>query len=203
MYGYARVSTLEQNHDAQVDALRAAGVKLEHIYVEYASGAAHRAKLETLLSELEEGDVLIVTALDRLGRSLGDLVDIVSELGRRKVQFRCLREGFDTRNAAGRLLFHMAGAFAQYERDLIRERTRAGIRAARDRGVRIGRPRKLTLAKLREARELRRSGWTLTQIAAYVGCSLRTLRRSLALERAETQRRQLPLPGTGDEHGQR
>ena len=140
--GYARVSTGEQKMDLQLDALEDAGC--ERIYKETTSGAAKsRPELERCLEELREGDTLVVWRLDRFGRSLKDLVSKMETLEERGVDFVSLTEGIDTTTAQGRLTFHIFGALAEFERELGRERTMAGLKAARERGRIGGRPRAL------------------------------------------------------------
>src|ERR1700734_1672288 len=140
--GYARVSTDEQTNAAQLSALRKAGCK--RIYEEKESGRdADRPELKQCLHRLDKGDTLMVWRLDRLGRSLRDLLEIVSGLEKRKVNFVSLTERFDTSTAAGRLIFHFFASLTQFERELIRERTKAGLAAARARGRLGGRKRKL------------------------------------------------------------
>lgn len=142
MFGYARVSTDEQNPALQFDALKRAGCG--RIFTEYASGArTNRPALEEVLRLLRSGDTLVTWKLDRLGRSLSHLISLVAELDSRGVAFRSLSEAIDTGTASGRLLFHVMGALAEFERALISERTRAGMAAARARGVVLGRPTKL------------------------------------------------------------
>jgi DNA invertase Pin-like site-specific DNA recombinase len=137
--GYARVSTGEQKMDLQLDALEEAGC--ERIYKETTSGAAKsRPKLERCLDELREGDTLVVWRLDRFGRSLKDLVEKMEALQENGVDFVSLTEGIDTTTAQGRLTFHIFGALAEFERELSRERTMAGLKAARERGRTGGRP---------------------------------------------------------------
>lgn len=151
--GYARVSTAEQHLDLQLDALNQAGVT--SIYEESASGksasAADRPELAQCLKALRPGDVLAVWRLDRLGRSLTDLVKIVSDLESRGVAFRSLSEAIDTSGPAGKLVFHIFAALAQFERDLLRERTHAGLAAARARGRHGGRPRALSETQIKAA----------------------------------------------------
>lgn len=145
LIGYARVSTDEQTPALQFDALSRAGC--QKIFTESASGAAvNRPALEEALSALQPGDTLVTWKLDRLGRSLAHLITIVTLLESRRVAFRSLSESIDTETAGGRLLFHVMGALAEFERALISERTRAGIAAARARGRIIGRPPKLRRA---------------------------------------------------------
>ena len=140
--GYARVSTGEQTLDLQLDALQVAGCG--KVYEETASGAkAERPVLEEVLSYVRKGDTLVVWRLDRLGRSLQHLIDVVAALAERGIGFKSLTEQIDTTTPGGKLIFHVFGALAEFERDLIRERTHAGLAAARARGRLGGRPRKL------------------------------------------------------------
>lgn len=141
--GYARVSTDDQNLDLQRDALDRAGVS--QVYEEMASGKGiERPQLEACLKALRPGDTLIVWRLDRLGRSLPDLVKIITDLEARQIGFESLNEKIDTGSATGKLVFHMFAALAEFERNLIRERTAAGLAAARARGRVGGRPPKLS-----------------------------------------------------------
>ena len=142
LIGYARVSTDDQDTRLQIDALKRAGC--ERIYEESASGSrTDRPELAKALAHGRKGDVVVVWKLDRLGRSLPHLIDTVHDLEERKIAFRSLTDSIDTTTASGRMFFHMMGALAQFERDLIRERTHAGLKAARERGNVGGRPRKL------------------------------------------------------------
>ena len=153
--GYARVSTDDQNLDLQRDALRQAGCSV--IYEETASGkSAARPELEQCRKALRAGDTLVVWRLDRLGRSLHDLVQIVAELEQRGVHFESLTEKIETESAAGKLVFHVFAALAEFERNLIRERTRAGLAAARARGRKGGRKPALTPQQVREIKALLR-----------------------------------------------
>lgn len=137
--GYARVSTRDQQLALQVDALRQAGCT--QIYEEVISGAkAERPVLQALLTQLCAGDVLMIWKLDRLGRSLRHLIEVVTTLARRGVGFQSLHEHLDTTTSSGKLVFHMFGVLAEFERDLIQERTQAGLVAARQRGRVGGRP---------------------------------------------------------------
>ena len=155
--GYARVSTEDQTLDLQRDALKKA--KCRQIYEEHASGKnTARPQLEACLKSLREGDALIVWRLDRLGRSLADLIRLTQNLQARGIAFASLTERIDTRSPTGQLVFHMFGALAEFERNLIRERTMAGLKAARARGRKGGRPRKLTPKDLKTVRALLRSG---------------------------------------------
>ena len=140
LIGYARVSTHEQTFDLQQDALKQAGC--QQIYTDIASGAqSERKGLQEALHYLREGDVLAVWRLDRLGRSLKDLIETITALEERSIGFRSLSENIDTTTSGGKLVFHVFGALAEFERDLIRERTKAGLAAARARGRRGGRPK--------------------------------------------------------------
>ena len=151
--GYARVSTDDQNLDLQRDALRQAGCST--IYEEAASGkSAARQELEQCRKALRAGDTLVVWRLDRLGRSLPDLVQIVADLEQRGVQFESLTEKIETGSAAGKLVFHVFAALAEFERNLIRERTRAGLVAARARGRAGGRKPKLSEAQIKEINQM-------------------------------------------------
>lgn len=140
--GYARVSTNDQRTDMQIDALEKAGCT--KIFEEKLSGRKdHRPELEKCLAFAREGDTLVVWKLDRLGRSLPHLVQTVKSLGERKIMFRSLKENIDTSTAAGKLVFHIFAALAEFECEIIRERTKSGLKAAEDRGSVIGRPRKI------------------------------------------------------------
>ena len=153
--GYARVSTDDQNLDLQHDALRKAGIADDRLYSDTASGKdADRKELLDCLKALREGDTLVVWRLDRLGRSLPDLVRIVGELEQKGVSFESLTEKIETGSAAGKLVFHVFAALAEFERNLIRERTRAGLVAARARGRAGGRKPKLSEAQIKEINQM-------------------------------------------------
>ena len=162
--GYARVSTLDQNLTLQADALAAAGcVK---VFEDRASGArADRPGLQKVLDYVRDGDVLIVWKLDRLGRSLPHLIDTVSVLEKRGVGFRSVTEAIDTTTPGGKLVFHLFGALGQFERDLVRERTRAGLAAAEARGRKGGRKPVITSEKLKRPREIIGKGLTVREAA--------------------------------------
>ena len=148
LIGYARVSTGEQTLDLQLDALAKAGC--EKTSTETASGAkAERPVLQDVLGYLRRGDTLVVWRLDRLGRSLRHLIETVAALAERGIGFKSLTEQIDTTTSGGKLVFHVFGALAEFERDLIRERTHAGLRSARARGRVGGRPKALTDPKKR------------------------------------------------------
>ena len=176
--GYARVSTIDQNPNAQRDALKVAGC--EKVITEKVSGASlKRPKLEKLLRSLDAGDVLTVWRLDRVGRSLPHLLDVVADLKARDVGFQSLNETIDTTTANGELIFHLFAALTQFERSLIVERTQAGLVAAKKRGVRLGRPPALKTAQVKHARKLIDSGEQPTAVAASLGVNRSTLYRAL------------------------
>jgi DNA invertase Pin-like site-specific DNA recombinase len=135
LVGYARVSTDDQNLDLQLNALREAKVPEGQIFKEHISGVAkNRPQFEKAMKHLRRGDVLVVWKLDRLGRSLEELVTLIKSFDDRGIELRSLTEGIDTTTALGRLFYHMMAALAQFERDLISERTKAGLEAAKERG---------------------------------------------------------------------
>jgi DNA invertase Pin-like site-specific DNA recombinase len=177
--GYARVSTTEQDPALQVDALAAAGCG--RVFLDHASGALEdRPELSHALDHLRAGDTLVVWRLDRLGRGLRHLIDTIRGLEDCGIAFRSLHESIDTSTPTGRLIFHVFGALAEFERDLIRERTQAGLQAARARGRRGGRPAVMTDSKLTVARQMYESReHTVAAIAATLGVSRATVYRSL------------------------
>ncbi len=177
-YGYARVSTVDQNANLQKDALRAAGCM--KVVTEQISGAsAKRPKLDKLLASLTAGDVITVWRLDRLGRSLPHLIEVVSDLEAKGAHFQSLTEGIDTTTAQGRLTFHLMGALAEFERSLIIERTQAGLKAAQKRGVRIGRPPALKPAQIKHAKKLIDGGERPSAVAASLNVDRSTLYRAI------------------------
>ena len=179
LLGYARVSTSDQQPQLQVDALEHAGCY--RVFTETASGAnAHRPTLEQVLDQLRPGDTLVVWKLDRLGRSLRHLVDTITGLADRGIGFRSLQEAIDTTTPGGKLVFHVFAALAEFERDLIRERTTAGLAAARARGRRGGRPSVMTAHKAQVAQEMYHSGqYTVATIAKTLGVSRASIYRHL------------------------
>lgn len=152
--GYARISTLEQNLNLQQDALKHAGCGI--IFDDKASGAkVERTGLQQALSYLRDGqDTLVVWKLDRLGRSLRQLIDLINQLQTRNISFKSLQENIDTTTSGGKLIFHIFSALAEFERDIIRERTYAGLQAARARGRQGGRPRALSFSQIAMAKKL-------------------------------------------------
>jgi DNA invertase Pin-like site-specific DNA recombinase len=179
LLGYARVSTVEQNTRLQTDALKSAGCC--RVFTDRASGALdERQQLAKLFDQLRPGDTLVVWRLDRLGRSLRHLIDTVNALAERKIGFRSLTENIDTTTSGGKLVFHIFGALAEFERELIGERTRAGLEAARARGRRGGRPTVMTPDKVATARQMYDSkGFTVEAIARVVGVSRASIYRHL------------------------
>ncbi len=180
LIGYVRVSTLDQNVNPQIDALQQAGC--EKIFRDKISGAkSERPGLDQALKFLREGDSLVVWRLDRLGRSLKHLIETVSLLEERHIGFRSLQEAIDTKTSGGRLIFHIFGALAEFERNLIRERTMAGLRAARARGRVGGRPRKLDEKKTDLAYRLYdEKQYAVKEICQMIGVSKPTLYAYLA-----------------------
>ena len=178
--GYVRVSTADQNEDLQSDALTAAGC--DRLFVDHASGKTDsRPGLDSMLEQLRPGDTVVVWRLDRLGRSLRHLIDLANLMDERGVALVSLRESLDTSTPGGRLIFHVFGALAEFERDLIRERTTAGLAAARARGRHGGRPTVWTDEKLQAARAMHASGeHDISSIARVLGISRATLYRGLA-----------------------
>jgi len=190
--GYARVSTQEQETRAQLDALYKATV--DAVHEEKRSGASiRRPVLDKLLRNLKRGDTLVVYKLDRVARSLKHLLTILERLNDRGANFESLTEHIDTNTAAGRLMFQMLGAFAEFEREMIRERTLSGMQAAKRRGIRLGRPRSLTADDERAAVKKWRTGrYTLTALSHEYGVHLSSIKR--AVYRADVASQpQLPI----------
>jgi DNA invertase Pin-like site-specific DNA recombinase len=178
LIGYARVSTDEQSLTLQREALTKAGCK--RIFTDKVSGApAQRPGLAEALSHLRKGDSLVVWKLDRLGRSVKGLVDLVAEFETRQVHFRSLTDGIDTKTPAGRFFFHVMASLAQMERELIVERTRAGLGAARKLGRTGGRPRRMTPGKVESAKRLLAGGMAPRDVARSLAVSVPTLYRWL------------------------
>jgi DNA invertase Pin-like site-specific DNA recombinase len=177
--GYARVSTEDQTLNLQRDALECA--KCQEIYEEKVTGKnTDRPQLEACLKSLREGDTLIVWRLDRLGRNLADLVVLVAEFERRKINFESLTENIETCSPAGRLVFHVFAALAEFERNLIRERTVAGLKAARARGRKGGRPAKLSAKEINTIRTmLKDTKIPVSEVAARFGIARSTLYRTM------------------------
>ena len=169
-FGYARVSTASQDEALQLDALEQAGC--DRIFTDHASGAtSSRPALDELLGVVRRGDTLVIWRLDRLGRSLRHLLEVVGDLDQRGVALRSVTESIDTSSPAGRLVFHTFGALAEFERDLIRERTRAGLDAARARGRVGGRPTVWTPKKQELGRRMLAEGRAVSTVADVLGVS--------------------------------
>jgi DNA invertase Pin-like site-specific DNA recombinase len=175
LIGYARVSTLEQDIALQVDALKKTGC--DNIFDDTASGATtERPGLKEALSYVRKGDMLVVWRLDRLGRSLRHLIDVIADLEKKSIGFRSLQESIDTTTSGGRLIFQIFGALAEFERNLIRERTQAGLKAARARGRLGGRPKTLDTNKTGLVYQLYdERKHTIKEICKMVGISKPTL----------------------------
>lgn len=178
--GYVRVSDKEQTEDLQIDALKQAGGDV--IYGDHGvSGAITKHQgLEDLLASLKEGDTLCVWKLDRLGRSTIHLLQMLDDLRQRGIDFQAITQGIDTTTAVGRMLYGQLAVFAEFEREQISERTKAGMRAAKARGKHIGRPRKLTDAQVKRARrQLAKRTHTITRIARTYGVAPVTVSRAV------------------------
>ncbi|MEM6845704.1 MAG: recombinase family protein [Bacteroidota bacterium] len=173
--GYARISTKDQKLDAQIDTLKTNGA--EQIYSDIASGAkSSRPGLDDMKSHLRKGDTLVIQRLDRLGRSMKDLVDWVQWLEDKGVKFKSLDDGIDTSTPGGKLVFHIFGALAEFERNLIRERTRSGLKAARSRGKIGGRKRVLSDKDQNRLKSLYDSSeFTIPELMEQFSCSRATL----------------------------
>ena len=184
LIGYARVSTNEQNLDLQRDALSKAGC--EQIYTDQVSGTkARRPGLEEALSHLRKGDTFVVWRLDRLGRSLRHLIDTVTELQEKGIGFKSLTESIDTTTSGGKLVFHIFGALAEFEREIIRERTNAGLYAARQRGTKGGRRTALTPKQLQIARQVYEAKAPVQQICVTLGISRATFYRYMQTDQKD------------------
>ncbi|MEH6807166.1 MAG: recombinase family protein [Rhodococcus erythropolis] len=178
LLGYARVSTTDQSVDAQREALSAAGCS--KVWTETASGATtSRPQLSDLFSHLRRGDTLVVWRLDRLGRSLPHLLETVEQLDVDGIGFRSLTEAIDTTTSGGKLIYSIFGALAEFERNLIRERTNMGLAVARAQGRLGGRPPAMSGAQIKQAKRMRSGGMSLADIREVLGVSRSTLYRHL------------------------
>jgi DNA invertase Pin-like site-specific DNA recombinase len=176
LIGYARVSTQDQNLDLQIDALTKAGCK--KVFDDKISGSrAERPGLSKVLEMLREGDTLVVWKLDRLGRSVKNLVDLVGELHKQDIQFKSLTDAIDTGTPSGRFFFHVMASLAEMERELTVERTRAGLEVARQLGRKGGRKRQMTDSKIESAKKLLADGLPPRDVAKNLGVSIPTLYR--------------------------
>jgi Enterobacteriaceae phage serine recombinase len=182
---YARVSTRDQKPDSQIAAARRLGVSDTHIFVEKASGARHdRPVLDKAIAARETGDTLACFKLDRLGRSLAHLVKVIEDLEARGVHFMTAEDGLSTKGSTGKLVLNMLGAIAQFERNLMLERTRAGLAAARAKGRVGGRRRKMGPAEVVRARQMLNKGeLSADDVASMLKVSRRTLFRELRAAR--------------------
>ncbi|MDA8352815.1 MAG: recombinase family protein [Firmicutes bacterium] len=179
LVGYARVSTHDQNLNLQTDALREHGC--EKIFTDHVSGGKFTRKgLEEALEYIRPGDTLVVWKLDRLGRSLKHLIEVVNNLHEKGIGFQSLRENMDTTSSGGKLIFHVFGALAEFEREIIRERTQAGLTAARARGKLGGRPRVMDEKKIKMAQTLMQDpNYSVREICETLQVSKATLYRHL------------------------
>jgi DNA invertase Pin-like site-specific DNA recombinase len=172
LIGYARVSTDDQDLDAQIAALTRAGCEPDHIHTDKASGAAKRRPgLAMLMKDVRDGDTVVVVSLDRFGRSIFDLLKRLEELEARGVRFKTLSQPIDTGTAIGRLLLHVLGAVAEFERALIAERTKRGMQHRKSQGAKFGREYSLDAAQRREVKEAVKRGEKPGQIAKRFGIS--------------------------------
>ncbi|MGB3673740.1 MAG: recombinase family protein [Candidatus Nanopelagicales bacterium] len=189
LLGYARVSTTDQDASLQIDALKKAGCY--KVFVDQASGSLNeRPELSRLLDQIRPGDTLVVWRLDRLGRSIRHLIDSLTELSSKQIGFRSLTENIDTTTSGRRLVFHIFAALAEFERDLIRERTQAGLSAARARGRQGGRPPTLTADQIKTARRMyEQRDMTVEQIGDVLGVSRTTIYRALRRQPTANARR--------------
>lgn len=178
-YGYARISTDDQTPAPQLAALKRAGCRTVFKDEGLSGATIKRHALSRCLKKLRDGDILIVWKLDRLGRSLRDLITILDDLRARGVKFRSISEAIDTETATGRAMWQTIAVLAEIERSLIRERTRAGVKAAQSRGVKFGRKPKLTAQQIDHARKLIAQGKRPNDVAALLNASRATLYRAL------------------------
>ena len=198
LLGYARVSKADdQDNAAQVKALRLAGCK--RVFEEKASGGRwDRPQLHNVLGQLREGDVLVVWKLDRLSRSLKDLLHIMEQVSDAGAGFRSITEAVDTTTSAGRMVMQMLGSFAEFERSMVRERTRAGLAAARDRGARLGRPAKLSAHQQQEViKAIRDGSQTAAEAARLFGLHRSNITRLLERSEMNADRNQPNRSSTG------
>lgn len=180
--GYARVSKDDQDTNLQLDALKRDGV--DQVFQEKRSGGSttHRLELARMLEQLRAGDVVAVYKMDRLARSLRDLLQILDTIEKRGASFRSLTESIDTGTPSGRMMMHMLGAVAEFERSMIRERSIAGVRAAVERGAVLGRPRafKTPTEEAAAVRLVRSGSYSLSEAARRYGCHISSIKRAIA-----------------------
>lgn len=177
--GYARVSTEDQNDRMQLDALKSAGS--EKIYKEKASGGRwNRPELQKMLESLRPGDTIIIWKLDRLSRSLSDLLKIIDKLAKKEADLKCLTEPVDTTSPAGKMMVHLIGAFAEFERAQLKARTKAGLEAAAKRGKHPGRPKKMSAEQEGEAVKMINAGKSKSEVARIFSVNPSTISRLYA-----------------------
>jgi DNA invertase Pin-like site-specific DNA recombinase len=190
LVGYARVSTIDQNLDLQLSALKEAGC--EKLYQDQISGTkANRPGLGMALEVLRKNDTLVVWKLDRLGRTVKGLIDLVNQLHQKEIHFKSITDNVDTSTPAGRFFFHIMASLAQMERELMAERTKAGLAAAKAKGRIGGRKRKMTQSKIESAKQLLASGSLPRDVAQNLGISIPTLYRWIPASGIDT-----PLSGS-------
>lgn len=201
LIGYARVSTEDQKLELQTDALVKAGVDPANIFTDKVSATSRkRVGLNDCLRRMEKDDVLVVWKFDRLARSLHQLIEIAISLQKRDIGLRSLTEQIDTTTPGGRMIFHVMGAMSQFERDLIIERTKAGMAAAKSRGVQIGRKRIATLEKIEKVKSLIRGGMSVPEAGRVVGLKPSTIYRDIpggvttVLTEAKAEEDELDIP---------
>ena len=188
LIGYARVSTQDQNLDLQHEALKQAGC--EKLYEDKISGLrADKPGLEQALEQLREGDTFVVWKLDRLGRSVKNLIEFTNQLEKNKIHFKSLTDHIDTSSPTGRFFFHIMASLAQMEKELIVERTRTGLRAAKQRGRIGGRKRRMTDSKIESAKKLLADGIPPKEVAGNLGISIPTLYRWIPATKNVTSER--------------
>ena len=178
--GYARVSTNEQNLDLQLDALNAAGCN--KIFTDEGISGITKERdglTQALLAVAEGNNILVVWKLDRLGRSLGFLCELIERLKGQGAGFHSLTDGIDTTTTGGKLVFHIMGALSEFERDLIKERTKAGMKAAKKRGKHVGRPKALSEGQIQHMHKLLNGGKTQAEVGDLLGVSANTIGREL------------------------
>ncbi|MBN7310353.1 recombinase family protein [Mycobacteroides abscessus] len=179
LIGYARVSTVEQSVGLQLDALQSAGVERTFVDEGVSGSVSSRPELDKCMEVLRSGDTLVVWRLDRLARSLKNLLELVESLSSKGIHLRSLTESIDTSSASGRLVLSVFGALAEFERSLIIERTQAGLAAARSRGARIGRPAAMSAGQVEQAKTLVGVGHRVGDVARSLGVGRSTLYRVL------------------------
>ena len=189
LVGYCRVSTVEQNLDMQIGALERFGVHKDNIHKDRASGVSKRRRgLNTALKDLREGDTLVIWKLDRLGRSLSDLLDRIKWLDDRNIKLVSLTEQIDTKTPIGRMLIAVLGSVAQFERDLIVERTKAGLARRRERGLQVGAPLKMTEKLIARVEGMIRAGMSVQTIAKQLRLAPNTIYNHVPRSRIQSLR---------------